>query len=524
MVGTVSGTRIHFQYGRVMRDPAAPMERSLKLVLGAMLLCLFLSAIDQTIVATALPTIAGELGGLDHIAWVVTSYMLFSTVSVPLFGKLSDVHGRKLLIQVSILAFLLGSVLAGLSQTMLQLILARGVQGIGGGGIMAMAFTVLADVMTPRQRSRYTGLFTAVFALASVAGPLIGGFITDNMSWRWVFWVKLPIGAAAFVVTALHLHLQRPSGRRPVDLLGAALLTVGVTTILLATTFGGQELPWTSLPIIGLLVTGVATTAIFIRHQMRTEDPVLPMRLFRSRIFTVCVTVGGLLGAVLVGGVTFLPLFLQVVDGASATASGLLLVPLMGGVVIGSNVTGRLVSRSGRYRRFPIFGLVMVVVGVLALATIDTGTERVVISLSMAVLGLGVGCSMPVLMVAVQNATAFPDMGVATSAVNFFRTLGSAFGVALFGTVVRTRFNSTLEQRLPGSDLAADSELLGRPAAIRELPAEQFEAVAEGVAAGVGAVFLVAIPLVVLALVLAWFLEEIPLRDELAPAEPATAD
>lgn len=507
-----------------MRDPTVPMDRSLRLVVGAMMLCLFLSAVDQTIVATALPTIAGELGGLEHISWVVTSYMLFSTVSVPLFGKLSDVHGRKLMIQVTIVAFLLGSVLAGLSQSMLQLILARGVQGIGGGGIMAMAFTVLADVMTPRQRSRYTGLFTAVFATASVVGPLLGGFIADNLSWRWVFWIKLPLGAAAFVVTALHLHLPRPTAQRSVDFVGAALLTVGVTAILLGATWGGQEFAWGSSLIVGLLTTGVITTAVFIRHQTRTEDPVLPMRLFRNRIFVVSVTMGALLGGVLVGGVTFLPLFLQVVDGASATSSGLLLLPLMGGVVVGSNVTGRLVSRSGRYRRFPIVGLGMAVLGVSVLATIDAGTERVLISTAMGVLGLGVGCSMPVLMVAVQNAADFADMGVATSAVNFFRTLGSAFGVALFGTVVRVRLDATLAERLPGSGLEADGDLLGSPTAIRALPTDQFEAVADGIASGVGMVFIVAIPLVILGLVLAWFLDEIPLRDELAPAETAAVD
>lgn len=508
-----------------MRDPTVPMDRSLRLVIGAMLLCLFLSAVDQTIVATALPTIAGELGGLDQISWVVTSYMLLSTVSVPLVGKLSDVYGRKLMIQITIVAFLVGSVLAGLSQSMLQLILARGVQGIGGGGIMAMAFTVLADVMTPRQRSRYTGLFTAVFATASVVGPLLGGFIADNLSWRWVFWIKLPLGAAAFVVTALHLHLPRPTGRRSVDFLGAALLTVGVTTVLLATTWGGQNFPWGSLLIVGLLSTGVATTGVFIWHQIRTDDPVLPMRLFRDRIFVVCVTMGALLGSVLVGGVTFLPLFLQVVDGASATSSGLLLVPLMAGVVIGSNVTGRLVSRSGHYRKFPIIGLAMAVIGVSTMATIDVDTGRLLISISMGVLGLGVGFSMPVLMVAVQNAAAFPDMGVATSAVNFFRTLGSAFGVALFGTVVRVRLNATLEQQLPGSELAeAGGDLLGSPSAIRDLPTEQFDAVAAGIASGVGMVFIVAVPVVIVAFVLAWFLEEIPLRDELAPAAPDEGD
>lgn len=501
-----------------MLDPSAPLDRSVRLVVGAMMLCLFLSAIDQTIVATALPTIAGELGGLDHISWVVTSYMLLSTVSVPLFGKLSDVYGRKVMIQITIVFFLGGSVLAGLSTSMLQLILARGVQGIGGGGIMAMAFTVLADVMTPRQRSRYTGLFTAVFATASVVGPLLGGFIADNLSWRWVFWVKLPVGAAAFVVTALYLHLPRPTERRPVDLLGAALLTVGVTTILLGATWGGQEFPWASPLIVGLFAVGLLATGWFLAQQTRADDPVLPLRLFTDRIFVVCVTIGALLGAVLVGGVTFLPLFLQVVDGASATSSGLLLLPLMGGVVVGSNVTGRLVSRTGRYRAFPIFGILMSVIGVATMATIDSGTDRATISIAMGVLGVGVGCSMPVLMVAVQNATDFKDMGVATSAVNFFRTLGSAFGVALFGTLVRVRMNNTIDERLPGSDLVGDDSLLGSPAAIRELPAEEFQAVADGIASGVGTLFVVAVPIMVLALVLAWLLEEIPLRDELAPA------
>ena len=332
---------------------APPTGRSLRLVMGALMLCLFLSALDQTIVATALPTIVGDLGGLDQISWVVTAYLLSSTVSVPLFGKISDLYGRKLMLQVTIAIFLLGSVLAGFAQSMPQLILARGVQGVGGGGIMAMTFTILGDILSPRERGKYVGYFTGVFASASVIGPLVGGFFVDHVSWRWVFLINLPLGAIAMVVAARYLHIRKTVRPHSIDLLGALLLTVSVTSVLLASSWGGQEYAWGSPQIVGLFVIGVVLAVAFVLQERRAQEPILPLRLFRDRVFTVCVTLSALLGSVMIGASTFLPLFLQVVTGASATSSGLLLIPMMAGVVIGSNVCGRLVHRTGRYKAVP---------------------------------------------------------------------------------------------------------------------------------------------------------------------------
>jgi EmrB/QacA subfamily drug resistance transporter len=494
---------------------APPTGRALRLVMGALMLCLLLSALDQTIVATALPTIVGDLGGLDQISWVVTAYLLSSTVSVPLFGKISDLYGRKLMLQVTIAIFLVGSVLAGLAQSMPHLIIARGVQGVGGGGIMAMTFTILGDILSPRERGKYVGYFTGVFASASVIGPLVGGFFVDHVSWRWVFLVNLPLGAVAMVVAARYLHIRRTVRPHSIDLLGAFLLTVSVTSVLLASSWGGQEYAWGSPQIIGLFVTGVVLAVGFVLQERRAREPILPLRLFRDNVFTVCVALSALLGSVMIGASTFLPLFLQVVTGASATKSGLLLVPMMAGVVIGSNVCGRLVHRTGRYKAFPIVGIAMALVGLVLLSMIEVTTTRLFISVGMGIVGIGIGCSMPIMTLAVQNTAPPADMGAATSSVNFFRTLGSALGVAVFGTVMSKRLDDTLTELLPGTSLATDEHLLSSPAAIRALPAEQYAAVAEGIARGVSMVFLVALPLVAIAFALAWLLKEVPLRDQL---------
>ena len=493
----------------------AKLPQSRTLVMAALMTCLLLSALDQTIVSTALPTIAGDLGGLDQISWVVTSYLLSSTVAVPLFGKISDLYGRKLMLQITIVVFLVGSVLAGVSQTMLQLILSRGVQGVGGGGILAMTFTILGDLMSPRERSKYTGYFTAVFASASVIGPLAGGFFVDHLSWHWVFFINLPLGVVCMVVAARYLHVPAPSERRSIDFLGAALLAAGVTAILLASAWGGHEYAWSSPVIICLIVGGIVTSAAFFVQERRAVEPILPLRLFRSRVFTVCVTMGALLGAVLVGGATFLPLFLQVVNGASATSSGLLLVPMMAGVVVGSNVCGRVVNRTGRYKFFPLIGIGMATIGIITLAQIEVDSQRTFISIGMGILGLGVGCSMPIMTLAVQNTSSPADMGASTSSVNFFRSLGSAFGVALFGTVMTSQLTNTLRDLIPGSPLIDDESLLSSPEAIRALPPEQFDAVAQGIANGVSTVFLVAIPIILVAFALAWLMEEVPLRDDI---------
>ena len=492
---------------------ALPKPRSLRIVMGALMLCLFLSALDQTIVATALPTIVGDLGGLDQISWVVTAYLLSSTVSVPLFGKISDLYGRKVMLQATIAIFLLGSVLAGVAQSMLQLILARGVQGVGGGGIMAMTFTILGDILSPRERGKYVGYFTGVFASASVIGPLVGGFFVDHVSWRWVFLINLPLGALAMAVAARYLYIPKTIRHHAIDLLGALLLTVSVTSLLLASAWGGQEYAWGSPQIIGLFTIGIVIALAFVVQERRAKEPILPLRLFNDRVFTVSVTLSALLGSVMIGASTFLPLFLQVVTGASATSSGLLLIPMMAGVVVGSNVAGRLVHRTGRYKAYPIIGIALALVGLVLLSTIETTTTRLFISVGMGIVGVGIGASMPIMTIAVQNTAPPADMGAATSAVNFFRTLGSALGVAAFGTVLSTRLASTIDEHLPGTSL--DDSLLSSPEAIRDLPPDQYAAVADGIANGVATVFLVALPLVALAFVLAWLLKEVPLRDEL---------
>ena len=499
---------------------ARPTGRPLRLVMGALMLCLFLSALDQTIVATALPTIVGDLGGLDQISWVVTAYLLSSTVSVPLFGKISDLYGRKLMLQVTIAIFLLGSVLAGFAQSMPQLILARSVQGVGGGGIMAMTFTILGDILSPRERGKYVGYFTGVFASASVIGPLVGGFFVDHVSWRWVFLINLPLGAVAMVVAARYLHIHKTVRRHSIDLLGAALLTVSVTSVLLASSWGGQRYAWGSPQIVGLFVLGIVLALAFLLQERRAQEPILPLRLFHDRVFTVCITLSALLGSVMIGASTFLPLFLQVVTGASATASGLLLIPMMAGVVIGSNVCGRLVHHTGRYKAYPIIGIAIALVGLGVLSTIEVTTTRLFISVGMGIIGIGIGSSMPIMTIAVQNTAPQADMGAATSSVNFFRTLGNALGVAVFGTVMSARLANTLQEQLPGTSLTTDDNLLASPEAIRDLPADQYAAVAEGIANGVATVFLVALPLVIIAFALAWLLKEVPLRDDVNVQAP----
>jgi EmrB/QacA subfamily drug resistance transporter len=499
---------------RVVPD-APTKQKSLTLVMAALMTCLLLSALDQTIVSTALPTIVGELGGLDHISWVVTAYLLSSTVSVPLFGKISDIYGRKVMLQITIVIFLVGSVLAGMSQSMLMLILTRGIQGIGGGGLMAMTFTILGDILSPRERSKYTGYFTAAFASSSIIGPLIGGFFVDNLSWRWVFYVNLPLGGIAMAIVAAHLHVPIPSTRRPIDLLGALFLTVSVTTLLLASVWGGNEYAWGSTTILGLGAVGVATLVLFFVQHQRAEDPILPLRMFKEPVFRVCVTQGMLLGGVMVGGAVFLPLFLQVVKGVSATSSGFLLVPMMGGIVVGSNVTGRIVNLTGRYKVFPIVGSGLAVVGMFVLTQLQTDSTRTFVSIGMAILGLGIGTCMPITTLAVQNSASPDDMGAATSSVNFFRSLGSSFGVALFGTLMNSRLQSTIASRLPELDLAKEDGLLSSPPRIRALPAEQFDAVVHGITNGIVLVFEVAMPLVIAAFILSWFLKEEPLRDDI---------
>ncbi len=488
-------------------------RRGLWLILWSLLISLFLSALDSTIVATALPTIVGDLGDLDHIAWVFTAYLLTSTASVPLFGKISDIYGRRQVFQATIVIFLIGSVLSGLSGTMMQLILFRGIQGIGGGGLLAMTFTILGDVLSPRERPKYMGYFTGVFAAASVVGPLVGGFFVDHLTWRWVFYVNIPFGILALVVTAKYLRVPAPTERRPIDVLGSILFSVAVTALLLGATWGGTELPWTSPTILGLLGGGVVLSLLFLWQETRAEEPLLPLRLFRNDVFSVCVVMAVLFGSVMVISSVFLPLFLQIVRGVSATSSGYLLVPMMAGVLVGSTYGGRLITHTGRYRPMTIAGGLLCIVGVAMLAQIDVDSTRTFVSAGMAMLGLGVGTSSPVMTLAVQNVAAKSDMGAATSAVNFFRSLGSAFGVALFGSLQSGRFHAVLAARLPAGATVGDN-ILNSPKAVLALPGPTLQAIQGAVAAGVAIVFQWALPVIVLGFIVSLFLREVPLRDD----------
>jgi EmrB/QacA subfamily drug resistance transporter len=490
-----------------------PRREGLWLVLWALLVSLFLAALDSTIIATALPTIVGELGGLDQIAWVFTSYLLSSTVSVPLFGKISDIYGRRRVFQATILIFLAGSMLAGLAQSMTQLILFRGIQGIGGGGLLSMTFTILGDILSPRERPQYMGYFTGVFAAASVVGPLIGGFFVDGLTWRWVFYVNIPIGLVALLVTAKYLNVPDPTERRPIDAAGSALFTVAVTALLLGATWGGTEYAWTSPVIVGLFTGGTIFSVLFLFQEQRATDPLLPLRMFKNDIFTVAIIMGVLFGSVMVAGSVFLPLFLQIVRGASATSSGLLLVPMMAGVLVGSTYGGRLITRTGRYKVFPIVGGAMCIGGIAMLSTIDVASSRTFVSMGMALLGFGIGTASPVMTLAVQNVAARKDMGAATSAVNFFRSLGSAFGVAILGAIQSARFQSVLAARLPPGTTVSD-EILNSPKAVLAMPAPVVAAIQEAVASGVAIVFAWALPVTILGFLVSFLLREIPLRDD----------
>ena len=506
----------------VPATPAPLSHRQILIIFSGLMAGLLLAALDQTIVATALPTIVGELGGLDHYSWVVTAYLLSSTVSTPLYGKISDLYGRKAVFQTAILIFLAGSLLAGLAQTMLQLVLCRGLQG--AGGLLAMSFAVVGDIVSPRERGRYTGYLGSVFAFASVVGPLLGGFIVDYVSWRWVFLINLPVGAIALVVTSSVLRLPVIRRSHRIDVEGALLLVGGSSCLLLALVWSGTEYPWASRIIVGLSLTGATLSAAFVAWETRVDEPMLPMGLFGNRIFSVSAVLGFLAGCGMFGGVAFLPLFLQVVTGASATNSGLLMLPLMTGLMTASITSGRTIARTGRYKVWPVTGMAVAATGMFLLSFMDVGTTRLESSVFMLVLGLGLGMVMQVLVLAVQNAVPYADLGVATSGATFFRSMGGSFGVAIFGAILNARMAQELPRLLPAAVLAEvggrTGQLLSSPAQLRLLPPSTMDGIVEALSRSIHSVFLWAVPLLLAGFALSWFLDEIPLRETVHAGHP----
>ncbi len=474
-------------------------------VFAGLMTAMLLAALDQTIVATALPTIVGELGGLSQLSWVVTAYLVTSTVSVPLYGKLSDLHGRRRLYRVAILVFLAGSLASGAAQTMGQLVAFRALQGVGAGGLMALSQTIIGDVVSPRERGRYTGYVGAMFALASIAGPLLGGYVVDNLDWRWIFFINLPVGAAALWLTHRNLQLPFPRRQRQIDYLGAALLTGGIVALLLVSVWGGTTYAWSSPVIISLGLLCMVALAAFLLVETRAPEPILPLEIFRDRVVAVAAAMLFITGAVMFGGLVSLPLFLQAVVGVSATSSGLLLLPLIGGLLLSVITSGRLITRWGRYRMFPIIGTALMAggVGLMATMTVDTMPARV--SLYMVIVGLGIGLVLQVPLLAIQNAVPLHHLGAATSASLFARSVGGALGVAAFGALL----NARLTARLGTDALAGDIESL---AAIAQLPPSVGETVRLALSDSITWIFVVAEPVIVVAFVLAWLLPERPLR------------
>ena len=475
---------------------------------------MLLAALDSTIVATALPTIVGDLGGLSRLAWVVTAYLLAQTVVTPLYGKLGDLYGRKKVVQTAIVIFLAGSVLCGLSQSMTQLIIFRAVQGLGGGGLMVTTQAVVGDIVPLRERGKYQGIFGAVFGLASIAGPLIGGYFTTHLSWRWIFYVNLPLGIIAIAVLAATLPSVTRRVSHAIDYAGSALLAISLSGIILVTDIGGTTYPWASSLIIGMIAVTLIALALFLMVERGAKEPVLPLRLFRNSSFTISTVIGLIVGFALFGSVTYLPLFLQIVKGESPTASGLRMLPMMGGMLVTSIISGQVISRRGKYKIFPILGTATMTLGLFMLSRMNTDTSLSTAAFLMLLLGLGLGMVMQVLIIAAQNAVDYSDLGVATSGATLFRLIGGSVGTAVLGAIFASRLAQHLARLLPDASASARSGI--NPRAMLALPPATRALYAGAFMQSLSTVFLVATSIAVLGFLLSLFLPDRPLRSTIA--------
>ncbi|MDX2854036.1 MDR family MFS transporter [Streptomyces sp. PA03-3a] len=506
-----------------MAETAETPQRSVRVVLFGLMIAMLLAMLDNMIIGTAMPTIVGELGGLEHLSWVVTAYTLATAASTPVWGKLGDLYGRKGIFMSSIVIFLIGSALSGMAQDMGQLIAFRAVQGLGAGGLIVGVMAIIGDLIPPRERGKYQGMMAGVMAVAMIGGPLVGGYITDNWGWRWSFYINLPLGVVALFMISAVLHLPKKQIKTSIDYLGTVLLTVGITSLVLLTTWGGNQYEWGSPQILGLLVLGVAALAGFLYVETRVSEPVIPLHIFHSRNFSLISVIGFLVGFVMFGAMTFLPLFQQIVQGASATNSGLLLLPLLLSMMVVSLIAGRVTTQTGKYKIFPIVGGGLMTVGLYLLSTMDTGTSRFVSGVWMAVLGAGMGFLMQITMLIAQNSVEMKDMGVGSSSSTLFRTIGGSFGVALFGAIFTHQVQNTMTDRLGEAAAGATSGSAQMdPAGLAKLAPPVKDAYLHAVAGGTHHVFLWGAVVSVIGFLLAFFVKEIPLRS--APTAPSTEE
>jgi EmrB/QacA subfamily drug resistance transporter len=509
--------------GAVSAGPAAGGQflapREVMIVLPGLLLAILLAMLDNLIVSTALPRIVGDLGGVAHLSWVVTAYILASTITTPFYGKLGDMYGRKSFFIAAILIFLAGSALSGLSQTMAELIAFRAIQGLGAGGLMVGAMATLGDIVAPRERGKYMSYMMVVMMLATIGGPLLGGFITTAFSWRWIFYINIPLGGAALIYLLAVLHVPAHKVSHKVDYLGGTLLGVAATALILLATWGGTQYAWGSLPIVGLALAAVVTAAGFLYVESRAAEPMLPLHVFRNKNFSLAMAMTFLTGLAMFGAMTFLPLFQQTVQGKSPTVSGLMLTPMMLGVTVTSIVAGQVTTRTGRYKAFPIIGGAIMTAGLYLLTGLGIGTSLLTSALFYVVLGLGMGFLMQMVSLIGQNSVEQRDMGVASSARMFFQQIGGSLGVAAFGALFARQLTSSLASASGGVHISASGGQLD-PATVNSLPAPVRHDVFVAISQAVEHVFIWAVPAAVVIFVLAWFIKEVPLRGR-APAAGA---